>query len=242
VLGSSVYFSYKDFSELCEYVSSRNFAAELAEASHGLACVVAYRNLFQHELNSRADDDEVLIAKIFLTCRFANSIYASMRLACMGMILDGISCLRTAFEALQYARLIFLEPNFAADFMHAEKSLRPVEVRKRLEALGHDVDLAKKKYSMLSRFSHVGGTGETLTAEGLEDKIAFKIGGYVDADLQKGIILDCHKACGDFIAFSGGIRHEHVERYHATIKGWVSEGLSADEIMQRIFSLIDRMK
>jgi hypothetical protein len=39
----------------------------------------------------------------------------------MGMILDSIACLKTAFEALQYVRLISLDPKFAASFIDARK-------------------------------------------------------------------------------------------------------------------------
>lgn len=104
------------------------------------------------------------------------------------------------------------------------------------------MELARKRYSMLSTFSHVGGTGETLTLEAIADNVAFKIGGYVDPQLQKRIILDCHKACGEFIAFNIGIRHENVEEYHRTIKGWIAEGIPDADVLQRIEKLIEKMK
>lgn len=160
--------------------------------------VIAYRNLYQTKINESGEEDVISIAKIFIVCRFCNSTYAAMRLACMGLILDGIACLKTAFEALQYGRLITLRPEFASGFMDVEKSSRPVQVRRELEALGHNVELARQRYSTLSTFSHVGGTGETLTLEAIEGNVAFKIGGYVDPKLQRRIILDCHKACGEF--------------------------------------------
>lgn len=81
-----------------------------------------------------------------------------MRLACMGLILDGVACFKTAFEALQYGRLISLKTEQAATFMNVDRSLRPVEVRRELEKLGHSVEIARRQYSMLSTFSHVGGT------------------------------------------------------------------------------------
>lgn len=242
VLSSSIYFDYKKFSDLCEYASSKNFGSELKEASHALACVIMYRNQYQLEVNRSGEEDALLIAKLFIVCRFANSIYAVMRLACMGLILDGIACLKTAFEALQYGRLISLKPGLASSFMDTERSLRPVQVRKQLQALGHDVELTRKQYSILSTFSHVGGTGETLTLEAIEGNVAFKVGGYVDPGLQRRIILDCHKACGEFIAFTIGIRHENVEKYHQTIKMWIAEGLPEEEVLQRIQALIEKMK
>lgn len=241
-LDSDIYSDYKQFSDLCEYASSKNFGAQIKEASHGLACVIGYRNLYQERINETGDEDIEALAKMLIVCRFSNSIYSTMRLACMGLVLDAIACFKTAFEALQYGRLISLKPEFAASFMDSEKPLRPVEVRKALQSLGHDVERARKRYSMLSTFSHVGGTGEVLTLEPIEGNVAFKIGGYVDPELQRQIIVECHKACGEFLAFSTGIRHENVERYHATIKGWIAEGLSADEIMQRIPTLIEEMK
>ncbi len=241
-LNSSIYFDYKGFSDLAEYVSGRNFGNELKEASHGLSCVIAYRNIYQLEINERGEDDIATLAKMFIVCRFANSIYATMRLASIGLILDGISCFKTAFEALQYGRLISLKPEQASTFMDVEKSLRPVEVRKELKKLGHNADIARKQYSMLSNFSHVGGTGETLTMESIEGNVAFKIGGYVDPPLQKQLIMDCHKACGEFIAFTIGIRHENVDEYHRTIKAWIAEGLPQEEILRRTQNLIQKMR
>jgi hypothetical protein len=236
-LNSLIYFDYKERSDLYDLASNRNFKGELNEASHGLSTVIMYRNMYQLEINEKGEEDIVLIAKMFIVCRFANSIYACLRLACMGMILDSIACLKTAFEALQYARLISLDAKFASNFMDTEKSLRPVEVRKQLEKLGHDAERARKKYSMLSTFSHLGGTGETLILEDVGGNVAFKIGGYLDPNLQRSIIQDCHKACGEFIAFSIGIRHENVEAYHSTIKGWIAEGLSSEDLFRRIETL-----
>lgn len=239
---SKIYYDLKEFSDLAEYVSSKNFGDDLKEVSHGLSCVFLYRNKYQLDVNEHGEEDQVSVAKLFITCRFANSTYAAMRLACMGLILDGIACLKTAFEALQYIRLISLKPEFASTFMDPEKSLRPVEVRKQLGALGHDAELARSRYSMLSMFSHVGGTGETLTLEAVPGNVAFKIGGYVDPKLQKRIVWDCHTACGEFIAFNIGIRHEKVEEYHRTIKSWIAEGLSEDEILKRTEELIEKFK
>jgi hypothetical protein len=241
-LNSRIYFDYKNLSDLYDYASSQNLKSHLDEASHGLFSVIMYRNRYQLELNERGEEDAVLVARMFLVCRFANSIYSALRLACMGMILDSTACLKTAFEALQYVRLISLDQSFALNFMDVDKSLRPVEVRRHLEKLGHDVENARKKYAMLSAFSHVGGTGETLVLEDIEGNVAFAIGGYLDSNLQKGIIQDCHKACGEFIAFSIGIRHENVERYHLTIKDWIAEGLSSEEIIRRTEQLIVELR
>jgi hypothetical protein len=153
-----------------------------------------------------------------------------------------LACLKTAFEALQYVRLISLDPKFASNFMDVEKSLRPVEVRKQLEKMGHDVEFTRKKYAMLSTFSHIGGVGETLILEDIGGNVAFKIGGYLDPSLQKRIIQDCYKACGEFIAFSIGIRHENVEIYHRTIKEWIAEGLSSEEMLPRIERLMTELR
>jgi hypothetical protein len=241
-LNSRIYFDYKELSDLYETASNRNFKTELDEASHGLSTVIMYRNMYQSELNERGEEDTVLVAKMFIVCRFANSIFASLRLACMGLILDATTCLKTAFEALQYRRLISLDQTFAASFMDPDGSLRPVEVRKHLEKMGHDVEATRKKYAMLSTFSHMGGTGETLVMEDIGDNVAFTIGGYLDPRLQRSIVLDCHKACGEFIAYSIGIRAENVERYHSTIKQWIAEGLSSGEMLPRIERLIVELR
>jgi hypothetical protein len=108
--------------------------------------------------------------------------------------------------------------------------------------MGHDVERARQKYSMLSTFSHIGGTGETLILEDIGGNVAFNIGNYLDPSLQKSIIQDCHKACGEFIAFSNGIRHENVETYHRTIKNWIAEGLPWDEILRRIEKLMVELR
>jgi hypothetical protein len=65
---------------------------------------------------------------------------------------------------------------------------------------------------------------------------------YLDPGLQKRIIQDCHKACGEFIAFSIGIRHENVEIYHRTIKEWIAEGLSSEEMLPRIERLMTELR
>ncbi len=145
-LHSRIYFDYKSISDLNEFASSENFKKELAEASHGLSSVIMYRNMYQLELNERGEQDQVLIAKMFLVCRFSNSIYSALRLACMGMILDSISCLKTAFEALQYVRLISLDTRFASNFMVFKK--RSLTTAIRLAAsLSHSVTVSGMKMS-----------------------------------------------------------------------------------------------
>ena len=108
--------------------------------------------------------------------------------------------------------------------------------------MDHDVEAARKKYAMLSTFSHMGGTGETLVMEDIGGNVAFTIGGYLDPRLQRSIVQDCHKACGEFIAYSIGIRAENVEKYHGTIKQWIAEGLSSDEMLPRIERLIAELR
>jgi hypothetical protein len=126
--------------------------------------------------------------------------------------------------------------------MDVENTLRPVEVRKQLQKMGHDVELARKRYAMLSTFSHIGGTGETLVMEDIGGNVAFKIGGYLDPGLQRKIINDCHKACGEFIAFSHGIRHENVEKYHTTIKSWIAQDVPTKEMLERIQRLMVELR
>jgi hypothetical protein len=90
-----------------------------------LSTVIMYRNMCQSELNERGEEDTVLVAKMFIVCRFANSIFTSLRLACMGLILGATTCLKTAFEALQYGRLISLDQTFAASFMDPNGVVAP---------------------------------------------------------------------------------------------------------------------
>lgn len=53
-LNSGIYFDYNNFSDLAEYASGKNFENELKEASHGLSCVITYRNLYQLQINRTA--------------------------------------------------------------------------------------------------------------------------------------------------------------------------------------------
>src|SRR5258706_4765325 len=82
-LNSRIYFDYKELSDLYDYASHKNFKSELDEASNGLSTVIMYRNMYQIEINEKGEEDTVLIAKMFIVCRFTNSIYASLRLACI---------------------------------------------------------------------------------------------------------------------------------------------------------------
>jgi hypothetical protein len=241
-LHSRIYLDYRELSDLYDAASDRNFKTELDDASHGLFTVLMCRNGYQLEWGERGEGDVVLTAKMFLVCRFVNSTYACLRLACMGLVLDATACLKTAFEALQFIRLISLDETFASSFMDSDKSLRPVEVRRHLQRMGHDVEGTQKKYAMLSKFSHLGGTGETLTLEDIGGSAAFVTGGSIDPHLQRSIIRDCHRACGEFIAYSIGIRAENVEKYHGTIKRWIAEGLSSQEILQRTERLIVELR
>lgn len=236
-VSDKIFYDLKSFSNACEYASAQNFHEDIMKASRGLSSVVLYQDYYYAKIVNEGETD-FAIAKLFIICRFSNSIYAAMRLACMGLILDAIGCLKTAFEALQYSRLISLDPDEAPTFLDPDKSLRPVEVRKRLENLGHDVEQARQRYSILSTFAHIGGTGETLTLEQIDENVSFRIGGYVDPELQRGIVLDCHKATGELIAFSAGVRQENVEKYHQTIKAWDAEGIAPEEILRRIPDLI----
>ena len=233
-----IYYDLKSFSNACEYASSNNFNEEIMLASRGLSSVILYQDYYYHRMISEGETDFAM-AKLFIICRFSNSIYAAIRLACMGLILDGIGCLKTAFEGLQYSRLISLDPSVATIYLDPDEPLRPVEVRKRLEKLEHDVDSAKERYSTLSKYAHIGGIGESLVLEHIDDDVSFRIGGYVDPELQSGIVRDCYRATGELIAFSAGVRQENVEKYHQTIREWYTEGLSPEEIMRRIPNLVE---
>jgi hypothetical protein len=65
-LHSRIYFELRDFSDLAEYASSKNFGKELNEASHALASVTMYRNFYQLELNKNGEEDVVSMAKLFI--------------------------------------------------------------------------------------------------------------------------------------------------------------------------------
>ncbi len=72
-LNSRIYFDYKELSDLYDYASHKNFKSELDEASNGLSTVIMYRNMYQIEINEKGEEDTVLIAKMFIVCRFSAS-------------------------------------------------------------------------------------------------------------------------------------------------------------------------
>jgi hypothetical protein len=102
--------------------------------------------------------------KMLLACKFLNHIYSSLLLTECGLSVDAILCVRNALETVAFHRLVCLDPTAAAQYL-SDKTPRPVEVRKRLKALGEDINILGKLYSMDSNLTHVSRASERFHLE-----------------------------------------------------------------------------
>ncbi|MHB1109606.1 MAG: hypothetical protein ACYCZU_04720 [Devosia sp.] len=220
-LDSKTFGRMVQFSADTEDATRRNLSPEVEQLENAIATALMYHGLYLSRI-SDGDEDTLEIAQLMLLCRFTNALYATARLTMMGLVLEAMGMFRSALEALQLARLVHLDGTFAKSYLHPSEALRPVEVRKELEKRGHDVQKARAQYSSLSTTSHIGGFGESLLLEPVEDGVAFNIGGYVDVSLQRRLLVDCHLAIGEYVAFHAGVRQEDVDVYHAQVKAIIA--------------------
>ena len=225
------------FSYRTETASEKNTKEEFYWIKNSISVLLMFHGFYLENIEDGAKEDSPEIAQMMLLCRFTNAIYATTRLTMMGLILEAMGMLRMAIEALQLARLINIEPSFSKPYMDPNQALRPVEVRKELEKLGHDVSKARAQYATISATAHAGGLGESLLLEPLGEGIGFNIGGYVDAGLQQKILSTCNTAVGEYVAFHSGIRQEDVEEYHQIIKKMHEDNRNDPEILQKISAL-----
>ena len=99
--------------------------------------------------------------KMMLACKMFNHVYSGIILAESGLLADALLCERSALETIAFHWLICVEPSSALEY-ESGKTLRPVEVRRRLESHGVDIENIRDLYSIGSEFAHVGRSGERL--------------------------------------------------------------------------------
>jgi len=99
-----------------------------------------------------------------LACKLMNHVYSGLILAENGLILDSILCERNALETIAFHWLVCIEKESAKEYLEND-SPRPVEVRKRLEKYGVDINSIKDLYASGSRVIHVGREGERFQSQ-----------------------------------------------------------------------------
>lgn len=130
--------------------------------------------------------------KMLLSCKFLNHIYSSLLLAQCGLSVDAILCVRNALETVAFHRLVCLDPTAAAEYL-SDNVPRPVEVRKRLERLGEEINILGKLYSMDSKLTHVSRASERFHLEWETRKNGLlKVGGEFSEK-------DCKHLFGEYI-------------------------------------------
>jgi hypothetical protein len=148
--------------------------------------------------------------KMVLTTRFTNHLFSTLLLCERGLILDAFNCSRSGIETTAFYWLVCLDPNSAVLY-EQERSPPPVEVRKRLEALGVDVNEIRQLYSFESGIAHVGNKYDNLQIrweEGANGKLM--VGGGSNPPVQCSMLEAMPSAIARFI--------RHDEKYIVTIE------------------------
>lgn len=126
--------------------------------------------------------------RMALTTRFTNHLFSHVLLVERGLLLDAMSCARSATETTAFYWLVCRDES-TASLYDAEKSPRPVDIRKRLEKLAINVDDLQEKYGFESQVSHVGNKYDNLQiAWETDGSGALLIGGAENTLVQKGIM------------------------------------------------------
>ncbi len=176
--------------------------------------------------------------RLSLETTFNNSLYAAVRLLSFGMIREANSLVRTAFEALQYFRLLEFDNTAFEEF--DTKPLKAVEVRKRLEACGHDPAPIRQRYGELSRASHLGGPGTLDFSLDELDADVIRIGGYSDEQLQTDLLRDIVLLTHLFQAFGLGISDENALTYFEELRTVLNSGEApSKEAAAKVIELIN---
>jgi len=115
-----------------------------------------FENYFR-SLEAKHDLDHNIRA--VLATKFFNHWYSTLLLCEAGLMVDALGCERSALETMAYHWLIRLEPS-EVDPYHEGRVLKPVEVRKRLEKAGANVDFLRASYAFDSGMTHVGREDE----------------------------------------------------------------------------------
>ena len=160
-------------------------------------------------------------ARLLLTSRHYNHLFAQQLLAERGLLVDAINASRAGVETITWYWLLCLEPGAAIDYFQESKRPAPVEIRKRLEILGADVNAIREDYSLKSDVAHVGGKSEGLVVQwGSDDSGNVHLGGTPNDTLQPLLIENLAVSVAQFLRYDsnwevtprdGGYR---VERRH----------------------------
>ncbi|MBW4693347.1 MAG: hypothetical protein KME27_16470 [Lyngbya sp. HA4199-MV5] len=97
--------------------------------------------------------------KLILACKLFNHVYSGFILAERGLIVNAVLCERNALETIAFHWLVSLDGNALHEYEQGNVP-RPVEVRRRLEKLGVDVENIRSIYASGSEISHVGRESE----------------------------------------------------------------------------------
>tara|TARA_E500000318_G_scaffold81334_1_gene76581 strand:+ start:383 stop:1015 length:633 start_codon:yes stop_codon:yes gene_type:complete len=123
--------------------------------------------------------------RMMLLTRFINHLFAQVLLTERGLLLDAMNCSRSATEVTAFYWLICIDKAAAQEY-DADRSPRPVEIRKRLEARGIDISELQDAYKHQSSVSHVGNKHDQIQMLWeSEKKGALSVGGAQNAPLQK---------------------------------------------------------
>lgn len=124
--------------------------------------------------------------RLMLACKLLNHVYSGLILAESGLIVDAILCERNALETIAFHWLVCIEENAAEEYLHNDIP-RPVEVRKRLETHGVDIEPIRDLYTSGSQATHVGRNGERFQTEWLNSSTGklFVGGAYLPIDQSK---------------------------------------------------------
>ena len=126
--------------------------------------------------------------KMALTARFTNHLFAHVLLAERGLLLDAANCARSATETTAFYWLVCKDAA-AAGLYDAEESPRPVEIRKRLEAVGINVGELREHYGFESAVSHVGNKYDNLQITWERERTGkLHVGGGGDANVPRAML------------------------------------------------------
>ena len=101
---------------------------------------------------------------MMLACKLFNHGYSGLILAESGLIVDSILCERNALETIAFHWLVRIDEKSAEEYLENDTP-RPVEVRKRLEKYGVDINSIKELYASGSQATHVGRDGERFQSQ-----------------------------------------------------------------------------
>lgn len=213
--------------------------AKIAIFNHMLGYGFITRH-FMSALNKATDNPETLQARVHISLetRFFNSIFASLRLTAFGMFTEANIVMRSAFEALQYFRLLYYDPSLYNFF--DKKPLRPVEVRKKLEEIGHEIEFVRDIYSKMSSHCHVGGDGSLNFDIHDLDADIISIGGFNSPEIQDSILNELIVMMHLFQGFALGLNETGILEYFNEIRALLQDGDVTQEKTERFFEIIKK--